>query len=68
MKAVSKNQIEFGFASEVTAAWVRPLVMAWKPFNAGGWFAEKCKTATYEKWLEWCAPLGNRTAMEGGAR
>ncbi len=50
-------QVEFGFADEVTAAWVRPAVMSYKPFNAGGWEADRNKRVTLEAWLMWHAPL-----------
>ncbi len=55
-------QVEFGFAESVTAPYVRPAVLSYKPFNAGGWDAERNKRVTYSAWLEWSS------ALNGGVR
>lgn len=56
MKHMSK-QTEFGFVESVTVAWVRPAVMSFKPWNAGGWDAKRNGRVTLNEWLMWHCPL-----------
>lgn len=52
-------QTAFGFFDEVRVikAWVRPAVMAFKPFNKGGWESTRNERVKLEDWLMWHAPL-----------
>jgi len=55
----NQGQFEFGFVVEAVSfrKWVRSAVMSFKPFNAGGWGAERNKRVTLNDWLMWHAPL-----------
>lgn len=56
------KQFEFGFVGECERAWVRPAVMSYKPWNKGGWDAERNQRVSLVEWLMWHSPLN------GGAR